>query len=148
MPHTGRIARLPRDLRDLVPVFGPDPRQEEFTSDTESDETLVTNLERGFTAACPNLSFLQWLSHITSFRKGFTRKEAIKSAIADCVQRVESITVKAKDNPDALEVSFVTNDDYGRYRHAFVVDFGVKSYPVPREVKRYLEFKTDKRGKS
>ena len=36
-------------LRNLViacvPAFGPDPRQEGYISDTESDGSLITNLE-------------------------------------------------------------------------------------------------------
>ena len=139
MPHYRSHPVLPGDLLKVVPVFGPDPRQELFVSDTESDEALITNLKRGFAASCPDLGFLQWMTLTAVRREGMDRKTAFRATIIACVQRVEIITVKSVQDTNKTEGILTTNDDYGRYRHAYVVDFDVKSYPVPPLVRRHFE---------
>ncbi len=139
MPNLHGIPELPDALLEVVPVFGPDPRQEMFISGTESDEVLLANLKRGYPASCPDLSFLQWMAHAVVRRDNLDRKDALRATVVACVQRVETISTKTLKE-DSVEVAFSTTDDFGRYRHALVVDFKVKSYPPPPAVLKQLEY--------
>ena len=145
MPNLHRIPELPAALLEVVPVFGPDPRQEMFISGTESDEALLANLKRGYPASCPDLAFLQWMAHAVVRRKDLDRKDALRATISACVQRVETISTKTLEE-DSMEVTFTTKDDFGRYRHALVIDFKVKSYPPPSVIIRQMEYQKKEKG--
>jgi hypothetical protein len=128
-----RVRALPKTVADLMPLFGPDPRQVPLSA-PESDEKLLTTSIRGYPASHPDLSVIQWTAHVLASQYGFDRRDAIRSAVYDGVQQLDALTMKPVN--DVYEVTFVTADQFGKYRHSFTVDFSVRSYPTPAIIER------------
>ena len=127
--------KLPPELLQCVPVFVNDPRQEQLMATVENNEKLIANVQLGYMAGAPDLSFIQWLS-LAAIRMGMDRREAIRAAIVNGVQCVESTTIRPTSKDDILQVSFTTFDDFGKYAYKFQVDCSVVSYPPPLIVER------------
>jgi len=127
--------KLPPELLKYIPVFGEDPRQEQLLATVESDEEVLANIQEGYMAAAPDLSFIQWLS-LAAIQAGMERREAIRAAAIRGVQCVESVSIRPTKKDDVLQVSFTTFDDFGRYAYKFYLDCSVISYPTPLIVER------------
>ncbi len=139
MSNVSKIPVLPENLLSLVPVFGPDPRQEMFLASLKPTSTLLANLNRGYAAACPDLTVLQWVTHAAVKHYDLNYKTAFKATVCVCVQRVETLLTKSLTDRGCYEVSFSANDDFGRYRYTYAIDLKIKSYPVPIIIKKQVE---------
>lgn len=132
MPYMKKLKKLPDDLAEFIPTYGPDPRQESFFR-SEHDDVVFANTREGFPAANVNLGFLQWMAVIAHI-KGMSERDALKAVVGFGVQRVETITVSPhKGRKSTYDVRFTAYDDFGRSSYLFEVDFN-RDYPIPEGV--------------
>lgn len=140
VPKKRRLPRLPNDLAGIIPIVGPDKRQEGLLKSLKSQDKLLANLSHGFPASCPDLGFLQYMASSAHNGSGMDPKDALKAVVGYSVQRVEMISIKEHDeNPDLYKTTFTTHDDYGSYRYTFITDFGFE-YEIHALVDRMIQF--------
>lgn len=129
-----KVGELFRVFTDLPASGKADPRQQKFgqvlgdmllenAASEEPEELAITNMT-GFPASCVDLGWLQLKIKEFALKNPMPVKTLagiVEGELWDILQRAKRVRVRPERKARALNIDFMTKDDFGRYEYGFDV---------------------------